>query len=136
MTDLELFKQITSEMNELFEKKNRNYGNSFSNLYQKFGMLSGIVPLHNKLDRIISLAKGAENNFESIEDSLIDLANYSVMLLVEIKKEQNKLKIKSVNNFCDYHSGEEISGELLRKYTEETHAESKDKNISFDSTSD
>ena len=25
MTDLELFKQITSEMNELFEKKNSNY---------------------------------------------------------------------------------------------------------------
>lgn len=134
MTDLELFKQITSEMNKLFEKKNSNYGNSFSNLYQKFGMLSGIVPLHNKLDRITSLVQGTENNFESIEDSLIDLSTYSIMLLMEVRKDQQKSRVLS--NYCDYHSGEEINGELLKKYTEEIHAESRDKNISFESTSD
>lgn len=134
MTDLELFKQITGEMNKLFEKKNSNYGNSFSNLYQKFGMFSGIVPLHNKLDRITSLVQGTENNFESIEDSLIDLSTYSIMLLMEVRKEQQKSRVLS--NYCDYHSGEEINGELLKKYTEEIHAESRDKNISFESTSD
>ena len=63
------------------------------------------------------------------EDKINELINNKKIV-------RNKLKIKSVNNFCDYHSGEEISGELLRKYTEETHTESKDKNISFDSTSD
>lgn len=133
MTDLELFKQITGEMNKLFEKKNSNYGNSFSNLYQKFGTLSGIVPLHNKLDRITSLVQGTENNFESIEDSLVDLATYSVMLLMEVRKEQQKSKV--LVNYCDFHSGEEINGELLQQYMKEQE-ESRSKTISFDSTAD
>ena len=134
MTDLELFTQITKEMNEIFEKKNSNYGNSFSNLYQKFGMLSGIVPLHNKLDRITSLVQGTENNFESIEDSLIDLSTYSIMLLMEVRKEQQKSK-KVLANYCDFHSGEEINGELLQKYMKEQE-ESRANAISFDSTAD
>lgn len=133
MTDLELFTQITKEMNELFKKKNSNYGNSFSNLYQKFGTLSGIVPLHNKLDRITSLVQGTENNFESIEDSLVDLATYSIMLLMEVRKEQQKSKVLA--NYCDFHSGEEINGELLQKYMKEQE-EFRAKNISFDSTAD
>lgn len=128
MSDLELFKEITKEMVELFEKKNNNYGNSFSKLYQEFGALSGLVPLHNKLERITSLVKGAKNNFESIEDSLIDLANYSIMLLIETKKERNNLEIKSklttnTTTFRDYHSGEEINGELLERYVDEYNKE-------------
>ena len=132
MTDLELFKEITNEMVDLFAKKNNNYGNSFSKLYEEFGAISGLVPLHNKLERITSLVKGTKNNFESIEDSLIDLANYSIMLLIETRKERNKLETKHIN-FCDFHSGEEINGELLKKYIEEQEAESK--SSPFDSTS-
>lgn len=86
MSDLEYFKNITDNMYETFCKKNSNYGNSFSQLFNEFGLLAGIVPLHNKLNRIKSLAKGDKNNYESIEDSILDLANYSVMLLIELRK--------------------------------------------------
>lgn len=86
MTDFEQFKEIVKEMTELFEKKNSNYGNSFSKLYDELGSISGLVPLYNKLHRATSLIKGNQNNFESLEDTFIDLANYAIMNLIELRK--------------------------------------------------
>ena len=86
MTDVERFKEIVKEMTELFEKKNSNYGNSFSKLYDELGGISGLVPLYNKLHRATSLVKGESNNFESLEDTFIDLANYAIMNLIELRK--------------------------------------------------
>lgn len=86
MTDFEQFKEIVKEMTELFEKKNSNYGNSFSKLYDELGDISGLVPLYNKLHRATSLIKGNQNNFESLEDTFIDLANYAIMNLIELRK--------------------------------------------------
>ena len=86
MTDFEQFKEIVKEMTELFEKKNSNYGNSFSKLYDELGGISGLVPLYNKLHRATSLIKGNQNNFESLEDTFIDLANYAIMNLIELRQ--------------------------------------------------
>lgn len=94
MTDLERFKKITEDMNDLYKKKNSNYGNSFEKLWGELGPISGLVPLHNKLDRLTNLVKGGKNKFESIEDTLIDLANYSIMNLIEIQKSKEKANIK------------------------------------------
>lgn len=79
------FRKIVKEMANLYEQKNSNYGNSFSKLYQELGAISGLVPLHNKLTRLTTLIKGGaeKNKFESIEDTLKDLACYAVMNLIE-----------------------------------------------------
>ena len=81
---IDRFKEITSQMADLYAKKNRNYGDSFGKLYSDLGPISGLVPLHNKLDRATNLLKGDKNHFESIKDTLIDLANYSIMLYIEL----------------------------------------------------
>ena len=86
MDDITRFRNITTSMADLYEKKNANYGNSFEKLYKDLGPIAGIVPLHNKLDRITNLVKGGQNNFESLEDSLTDLANYAIMNLIELQK--------------------------------------------------
>lgn len=86
MSDAELFKQIIDDMLALYIKKNANYGNSFEKLYKDLGPIAGLVPLHNKLDRLTNLVKGGKNDFESIEDTLVDLANYAIMNLIELKK--------------------------------------------------
>lgn len=86
MSDAELFKQIIDDMLALYIKKNANYGNSFEKLYKDLGPIAGLVPLHNKLDRLTNLVKGDKNDFESIEDTLVDLANYAIMNLIELKK--------------------------------------------------
>lgn len=81
----EMFHEIVNEMANLYAKKNANYGNSFSKLYEDLGPVAGLVPLHNKLDRLTNLMKGGRNDFESIEDTLVDLANYAVMNLIEYR---------------------------------------------------
>ena len=97
---VEQFKKITKDMADLYEKKNKNYGDSFGNVYAKLGSSSGLVPLYNKLDRLTALLKGNENNFESIEDSFIDLANYAIMNLIEYRsqKEDKKQTITASKN--------------------------------------
>ena len=84
---IERFKEITSQMSDLYAKKNKNYGDSFGKLYSDLGPVSGLVPLHNKLDRVTNLFKGDKNHFESIKDTLIDLANYSIMLYIELEND-------------------------------------------------
>lgn len=86
------FAKIIDGMFDLYCKKNSNYGNSFSKLYNDLGPIAGLVPLHNKLDRLTNLVKGGKNDFESVEDTLIDLANYAIMNVIELRrnKEDNK----------------------------------------------
>jgi DNA-directed RNA polymerase delta subunit len=82
------FRSIVNKMADLYEKKNSNYGDSFGQLYKELGPTAGLVPLWNKLHRATSLIKGDENHFESIEDTLKDLACYAIMNLIEMKAEQ------------------------------------------------
>lgn len=87
MTKIEQFHTIVNDMANLYAKKNANYGDSFSKLYADLGPIAGLVPLHNKLDRLTNLIKGGKNDFESIEDTLIDLANYAIMNVIELRDE-------------------------------------------------
>ena len=91
-----LFKVITNEMLDLYEIKNKNYGDSFSKQFQEYGLTSVCIWLEDKLNRLKSLNKQiseAKNGIvdidvddESIKDTLIDLANYSVLAIMEISK--------------------------------------------------
>ena len=94
-TKVELFYQIVTEMAKLYEKKNDNYGDSFGKLYTDLGPIAGLVPLHNKLDRITNLVKGGANNFESLEDSFKDLACYAIMNLIEMQAKEKWKKSRS-----------------------------------------
>lgn len=82
---VQMFKDIVKDMADLYEKKNANYGDSFGRLFDELGPISGLVPLHNKLDRATSLIKGNKNNFESLEDTFKDMACYAIMNLIETK---------------------------------------------------
>lgn len=81
------FKKIVEEMAKLYEQKNKNYGDSFGELYKELGPTAGLVPLWNKLHRATSLIKGNKNNFESLEDTFKDLACYAIMNLIALKSE-------------------------------------------------
>lgn len=88
--DVEMFRSIAKQMGDLYEKKNANYGNSFEKLYKELGPIAGIVPLHNKLDRLTNLIKGGRNDFESVEDTLVDLANYAIMNIIELRRSESQ----------------------------------------------
>lgn len=78
---VDFFKECT-EMTKLYAKKNHDYGNSFAKGVSDIGNAYAIGRLYDKMNRLITLSKvKAEVDNESMEDTVRDLACYSVMLL-------------------------------------------------------
>ena len=86
-TDADRFKEITDKMFETFKAKNHDYGSSFSNLFKECGMTYAYGHMAEKLDRVKSLMKDeAKVKGERMKDSLLDLANYAILTVMEIEK--------------------------------------------------
>lgn len=83
--------KIVTEMNELYKKKNKDYGDSFHASFVEEGMAMVRIRLGDKLNRFKTLTKSnhQEVKDESIRDTLIDLANYAVMTVMEIDRKDN-----------------------------------------------
>ena len=91
MNNIEKFKQIVSEMADTYEKKNADYGNSFETTLDKWGVNIGLARIEDKFNRITSLLSSSDQKVkdESIEDTLKDMATYTIMLLMWMKKGKN-----------------------------------------------
>ena len=77
------FQRILTNMSRTYNQKNSDYGSSFDKSMDEFGMLSPIIRMSDKMNRLKSLVKNKQQvNDESIDDTLLDLANYAVMTLV------------------------------------------------------
>ena len=86
-SDIDRFKEITDKMSDTYKRKNSDYGNSFSKLFGECGMTYAYGHLAEKVERINSLRKNdAKVQGESMIDSLYDLANYSILTIMEIEK--------------------------------------------------
>lgn len=84
---------ICSHLNEIYEKKNKDYGDSFKEVYKDLGVVSCITQIAHKYNRIKNLVKNPENaNFEGLNDSLLDLANYCIMTMLILEEEDTKEK--------------------------------------------
>lgn len=80
-------KMICDELNALYEKKNHDYGDSFHKSYEEFGLTMAAIRLDDKLNRFKTLIKvESKVKDESIRDTLIDLANYSIMAAMELDR--------------------------------------------------
>lgn len=83
------FKDILNNMNEVYERKNADYGDSFSKTFDEFGLTSSAVRMNDKMERFKKLIKqDAQVQDESIKDTLLDLANYAVLTLMEMSKHE------------------------------------------------
>ncbi|MED3738080.1 nucleotide modification associated domain-containing protein [Virgibacillus pantothenticus] len=81
---------ICKELNNIYKAKNADYGNSFAESYKEWGITSAVVRMDDKMRRLKQLVKyDAKVKSESIEDTLLDLANYSIMALMELRREGN-----------------------------------------------
>lgn len=89
--DVRNFAITCSDMTNLYARKNHDYGDSFNKGMTDIGMAYGAGRLYDKMNRIVSLLKNkAEVNDESIKDTLLDLACYSVMTLSYLNKKKNE----------------------------------------------
>lgn len=96
-TDDELrFKKITGKMNETFLKKNHDYGNSFHETWKEFGdkgIITALTQISHKYHRLMNIGLGTKPLVdESIDDTLLDMANYCILTIMELEKARNNEK--------------------------------------------
>lgn len=95
MTKVERHMDICKGLNKIYKQKNHDYGDSFHDTFVDEGMAMARIRLSDKLGRFKKLSRdGSEQkvNDESIRDTLLDLANYAIMTVMEmdILEEENE----------------------------------------------
>ncbi len=95
------FKNICEEMLSTFERKNHDYGDSFTQTVDKFGLIASGVRMHDKLERFVTLAQKdiSMRVDESMRDTLLDLANYAIMTVMYIDDEIKDVSQQKTINF-------------------------------------
>ena len=80
MDRVEQMKEIQQRGLELFERKNKDYGDAFA----KFGLVGVLVRIEDKIQRAISISKSGITlvDDEGLKDTLLDLHNYAAMALM------------------------------------------------------
>ena len=76
------YKKIITDLSELCIKKNKDYGSSVVDTYDKFGDVSYLVRITDKYNRILSVFKNKgehEVEDETIIDTVLDMANYCLL---------------------------------------------------------
>ena len=78
---------ICKQLKVIYENKQSDYGNSFGESIKEWGMIAAIVRMDDKMRRLKSLVKQpALIKSESMKDTLMDLANYCIMSVMEVEK--------------------------------------------------
>lgn len=85
------FKDYTNHLAETLQEKNNAYGDSFTKSLDEDGLLVLKIRLGDKFNRISSLIKRDElkENDESLEDTLLDMAGYSILGLKYLKEHED-----------------------------------------------
>ena len=92
-TDADRFEDITKSMSSIFRKKNHDYGNSFEQSLNEEGLAASRIRMGDKWNRFKQLSKGvqAQVNDESLRDTLIDMANYAIMTVMWLDKQNGNI---------------------------------------------
>lgn len=86
----ERHKKVCYELNALYDKKNRDYGNSFHETFVQEGMAMARIRIMDKFNRFCTITRGQSTPNvadESVRDTRIDLANYAIMTVMEMDAE-------------------------------------------------
>ena len=90
MKKYERHSEITKQLNEIYIAKNTDYGDAFGDTFKKLGIISAVTRITDKTNRLMSLSAKteAERNVkdETIKDTLMDLADYALMTLIEMEE--------------------------------------------------
>ena len=78
--------ELCRELQELYHRKNLDYGDSFHLSFLEEGLAMPRIRLGDKYLRFKTLTSGEKQRVsdESIRDTLIDLANYPIMTIMEL----------------------------------------------------
>ena len=127
-------KEICDGLNELYARKNHDYGDSFHTTFVEEGLAMARIRLGDKFSRFKTLSRLSCNDRdqqqitdESIRDTLLDLANYAIMknsegysdptayqamMNLEIEELRFKKLLRSIKDVCDL-ADFEIEGRVV-----------------------
>lgn len=91
MTKTERHLQLCKILNEVYNRKNHDYGDSFHQTFLEEGFAMARIRLTDKLNRFKALTRTNEKQKvtdESLTDTLMDLANYALMTIMEIRESE------------------------------------------------
>ena len=121
-------KKLCDLMHETYIKKNTDYGNSFSNLYADYGSIISEIHLREKFDRFKQLRTSQAMVNESIEDTLMDLANYCILTVLEMKKlksyEESEMTTVTAEEVVETQKNKEVEeniDEIKSQFKRENH---------------
>ena len=93
MDKVQIHEQILNEMHELYKRKNADYGDSFAQLRKRYPnfVCMRLFDKLNRLDTLIKPGYEAQVTDEKLEDTLMDIANYAVMEILERRGEKGNV---------------------------------------------
>ena len=94
MEKIKIHEQLCKEMHELYERKNADYGDSFAQLRKRYPnfVCMRLFDKLNRLDTVIQPEYALKVSDETLEDTLMDIANYAIMELTERRAAREELK--------------------------------------------
>lgn len=86
--------QMCNEIHEMYIKKNSDYGDSVGELYRRLGDISFLTRISDKYNRLMNLMtkENPEQHFESVQDTIQDMANYCIIWLMEMEVLQEDIE--------------------------------------------
>lgn len=89
MSKLKEHAWFCEHLNSIYKKKSADYGDSFDKGLDKYGTLSALIRMEDKMNRFEQLIRKDGNDSEevmvideTIRDTLLDLANYALMTVM------------------------------------------------------
>ena len=83
--------KLCDGLNDLYARKNHDYGDSFHQIFVEEGLAMSRIRLGDKFSRFKTLSRISPTDStqqqvkdESIRDTLLDLANYAIMTVLEL----------------------------------------------------
>lgn len=85
---VEKFKALVEQMVKTYEAKNHDYGDAFNKGCDKYGIVSAVSRIDEKMERINTLYEHSDiaKVNESLEDTLLDMGNYCIMLVMYLRE--------------------------------------------------
>lgn len=104
---------ISKDIAETIKRKNKDYGNSYEVMIDKYGQVALMIRFQDKIGRLESIVlKGQEVEVsdEKVEDTLMDIAGYAILELARLKKVKAEEVAEKLFAPCDdglsYHAGD------------------------------
>lgn len=91
MNKLNKHEELLKKLAELYKNKNADYGDSVAETYKRYGLTSFLVRMEDKLNRVRTIGRiEAKVKDEKLEDTLLDLANYALLAIIEVQDNEEK----------------------------------------------